>query len=330
MAGTEHTHFYGILALALLLIVFRGPENSRSGVLGNVARYYIEETSASVDAPPDPALFANINDSVTDGSNGQGGGADSADNAGDIGSLTTGQDNYVQAYDPASTDYLDGFSPDQVVQYTVQPGDTIGAIASNFGVSVNTVIWANNLTNPNALSLGQVLKIPPVTGVIHTVKSGDTVALIAKKYKADAQKILAFNQLRDDEALDVGNELMVPDGELPGPKPVYLAKSVTVGSRIYLPTKDGQCVSFVQAHGFSSMHGNARDWVKYKNTPSPQVGGVVVFGAGHKYGRYGHVALITAVTANSIQVVEQNFYGRRIVDHREVSLSDSAIVGFIR
>jgi len=53
------------------------------------------------------------------------------------------------------------------------------------------------------LSLDQVLKIPPVSGVIHTVQGGDSVDLIAKKYNADPQKILSFNQLLEDQTLAI-------------------------------------------------------------------------------------------------------------------------------
>ena len=237
---------------------------------------------------------------------------------------STIQDNYLQASDPASTDYLDSFKPDQIVKYTVQSGDTIGSIASDFGVSVNTIIWANNLKNPDTLSIAQVLKIPPVTGVIHTVQSGDTVASIAKEYKADLNKIISFNKLQNDEVLVAGNELMVPDGELPGPKPQV--RSVAKGSQIYVSVGNGQCVPFVQAHGFANLHGNAYQWKKYINTSVPNSGGVVVL----KGGRFGHIALITAVKPNSIQVVEQNYYGLYVIDHREISIDDRTIIGFIQ
>ena len=182
------------------------------------------------------------------------------------------------ANNPSETDYLNSFKADQVVEYIVQPGDSIGIIASDFSVSVDTIIWANNLRNPNVLSLGQILKIPPVTGVIHTVKSGDTIASIAKKYKADSQKILSFNKIQDDQTLAAGNELIVPGGQLAGPKPsVKSAAKGSGGSGIYVPIGDGQCVAFVRAHGFPNMHGNAYTWKRYINTPNPLVRRLVFF-----------------------------------------------------
>ena len=228
---------------------------------------------------------------------------------------------------PPDSNFLDGFKASQVVNYSIRDGDTIGSIAEDFGVSVDTIIWANTLKDPNALSVGQVLKIPPVTGIIYTVRAGDTVASVAKRYNADPAKILAFNKLDDGQPLIAETELMVPGGELPGPKPsVKPSAKNSGGFGIYKPVGDGQCVAFVQAHGYPNLHGNAYLWANYINTLVPVPGGVVVF----RGGRYGHVALITAVEPDSIQIVEQNYYGLYVIDHREVSLNDRSIKGFIR
>lgn len=317
-------NFYGTIVLVLFVLVFKGTSKDQSTLFSDLLKKTIEETSASIIIiSKSQNQLADINSLMA--LNGQ----DSSQGGQDANNLdpSTIQGISLQASSPADTDYLNGFQSDQVVEYTVQAGDSIGIIASDFGLRVDTVVWANNLRNPNALSLGQVLKIPPVDGVIITVQAKDTSVSIAKKYKADLQKILSFNKLRDGQDLVVGKEYMVPGGELPGPKPSI--KSVAKGSGgsgIYVPTGNGQCVDFVQAHGFSKMFGNAYQWKKYINTATPGVGNVVVL----KGGRWGHVALITAVKPNSIQVVEQNFYGPYIIDHREISLSDRAIVGFIQ
>lgn len=50
------------------------------------------------------------------------------------------------------------------VTYTVQPGDTLGAIAAELGVSVEDLMAANGLTNPDTLAVGQVLVVPVVEG----------------------------------------------------------------------------------------------------------------------------------------------------------------------
>jgi LysM repeat protein len=45
-------------------------------------------------------------------------------------------------------------------EYTVQAGDSLGAIAAKFGVTVDALIQANDIADPNIIVVGQVLKIP--------------------------------------------------------------------------------------------------------------------------------------------------------------------------
>ncbi len=107
---------------------------------------------------------------------------------------------------------------DQVITYTVIAGDTLSKVAEKFGISVDTVRWANDLKG-DTLSTGDQLKIPPVSGIVHKVTEGETIYSIAKKYKTDAQKIInfPFNDFADLDtfALNVGQTLIVPDGVQP-------------------------------------------------------------------------------------------------------------------
>lgn len=113
-----------------------------------------------------------------------------------------------------------------VSDYVVQGGDTISTIASRFGISTNTILWANNLNETDFIKPGQVLKVPPASGVVHTVKSGDTIGAIATKYEADESKILEFNKLADAAAIEVGQTLIVPGGRIaPPPAPTRVATS---------------------------------------------------------------------------------------------------------
>ena len=127
----------------------------------------------------------------------------------------------------------------EIIEYTVRPGDTVASIAKKFGVSINTVIWANKIRSVTKIKPGDRLKIPPVTGIIHKVQRGETVYSIAKKYQANPQAIVdfPFNTFADDEtfALAVGQILIVPDGVMPKAKPrapQYLAqRQVSVGGQ---------------------------------------------------------------------------------------------------
>lgn len=101
---------------------------------------------------------------------------------------------------------------DEVIYYTVQSGDSVSTIAAEFEVSVNTILWANNLSAYSLIRPGQQIKILPVTGILHKVTSGETLLSIANKYDVEADKILETNKLLDASKLAVGQELMIPGG----------------------------------------------------------------------------------------------------------------------
>jgi len=113
---------------------------------------------------------------------------------------------------PMSTSLGSVADREEILSYSVQSGDTLSSIASEFNISLNTLLWANDLTVKSTLSLGKELTIPPVSGVIHTVKSGDTLLSIANKYDAEAEEIITFNQLTDSSDLRISDVLIVPNG----------------------------------------------------------------------------------------------------------------------
>lgn len=105
-------------------------------------------------------------------------------------------------------------SSDQISLYVVREGDTLSQIADMFGVTPNTIRWANDISTKGVISPGDKLVILPISGVKHTVKKGDTLASIAKKYKADKEEILQFNGLEGAGSLAIGVELIIPNGEV--------------------------------------------------------------------------------------------------------------------
>ncbi len=80
---------------------------------------------------------------------------------------------------------------DKVETYVVKEGDTLAKVADKYGVSIDTIKWSSDIKR-DSLTIGQELKIPPVTGIVHKVREGDTVQTIAKKYKTNEQKIVNF------------------------------------------------------------------------------------------------------------------------------------------
>lgn len=109
----------------------------------------------------------------------------------------------------------DEFVPEgnEISTYTVADGDTISSIAEKFGVSANTIRWANNLEIKSSVKVGQSLVILPTTGVKHRVVKGDTVTSLAKKYKADARDIAEFNGMTITDGLTIGDIIIIPDGD---------------------------------------------------------------------------------------------------------------------
>ena len=111
-----------------------------------------------------------------------------------------------------------------VIEYEVKSGDTVSTIAEKFGVSVDTIIWENNLKSVKDIKPGQTLRILPVTGVLYKVKAGETIYSIAKKLQVDPQVIVdwPYNSFANDEtfALAVGQTLIVPDGIKPKETPI--------------------------------------------------------------------------------------------------------------
>ena len=117
----------------------------------------------------------------------------------------------------------------QISVYVVRKGDTLGEIAEMFGVSTNTIVWANNI-KASSIKEGQELVILPISGVRHVVKSGDTVKSLATKYKADFDEILSYNGLAANAKIKPGDIVVIPDGVISATQ-TSLAK--TSGSQTY-------------------------------------------------------------------------------------------------
>lgn len=117
---------------------------------------------------------------------------------------------------------------DSIEMYKIKTGDTLAKIADRYGVSVDTIKWANpeKIKNDDKLTVDVELVVPPVTGLVVKVKKGETVYSLAKKYKVDAQNIVnfPFNDFTDLDtfALAAGQHLVIPEGIMPeAPNPSF-------------------------------------------------------------------------------------------------------------
>lgn len=125
----------------------------------------------------------------------------------------------------------------EIVEYVVQPCDTLISIASSYGISITTLALANQLSTSSVVKVGQTLVILPVDGIMHVVASGDTVSGIAGTYKADQNEIVSFNGLANQGDIYIGDILLVPGGVMPK-KAVASVKNIPVADNYFIfPTQ---------------------------------------------------------------------------------------------
>lgn len=205
-------------------------------------------------------------------------------------------------------DIADAPKTDRISLYVVRAGDSMADIADMFGVSSNTIIWANNLKNAKDIHVGDTLLILPVNGVKKTIVKGDSLASLAKKYGADVNEIAQFNGLDPADALVVGSVLIIPGGEL-----AALAATVKSGSKSTGSSKASSLInpyrggSGPNIDGYfadpmpgailtQGIHGwNGIDLSKPKGTPilAAAAGTVIVARSSGWNGGYGEYVVIT-------------------------------------
>jgi murein DD-endopeptidase MepM/ murein hydrolase activator NlpD len=100
-----------------------------------------------------------------------------------------------------------------ITKYAVKAGETISSIAKKFNISVDTILWKNNLQPKSTIKPGMVLEILPISGVTYKVVWGDTLGGIASKYGVEGSKILEINGLLDPSSLRSGQTLIIPGGK---------------------------------------------------------------------------------------------------------------------
>lgn len=244
----------------------------------------------------------------------------------------------------------------EITTYVTKEGDTVTSIAANYGLTPDTVRWANNLAT-DTVAAGKTLTIPPIDGVVYTVKSSDTPDSIAGTYAANKDRIISFNDL-EISGLKAGARIVIPGGSLPeDQRPGYQAptsratsysggtgyrvnsgiRSASAGNRYAW----GNCTWYAyerrlqMGRPVGSYWGNAKTWAYYAKADgytvsrTPAVGAVLVDMAGY----FGHVAVVESVSPNGdIVISEMNNYaygGFGIVDRRTISAGQAAAYQYI-
>ncbi len=104
--------------------------------------------------------------------------------------------------------------------HVVQPGEVLWQLADQFQLRAETILWTNDIDDPDLILAGQRLLIPPVDGVLYTVRQGDHLAGVAERYGVDLAAIATLNSLSDLNQIQVGADLF-----LPGARPLRPALS---------------------------------------------------------------------------------------------------------
>jgi flagellum-specific peptidoglycan hydrolase FlgJ len=143
----------------------------------------------------------------------------------------------------------EGDLPLTVRSYVVQAGDSVRTIAQHFGVTNETIIWENDLTDPDYLEIGQTLHILPFSGLIHDVRPGDTLASVANSYDALIKDVIGANKLAEPYIIVVGQRLAIPGGYRPLPQKVVVAPAPAPAAETVQapPHSDEQQAAAIQA-----------------------------------------------------------------------------------
>lgn len=223
----------------------------------------------------------------------------------------------------------------EIRSYTTVAGDTVDKLATQFGISTNTIKWSNNLTS-DLLEPGRTLQILPADGVIYTIKEGDTITSVAEKYGANETQVRLFNDLDDAQGFAVGRKLVLLNGTLPETeRPGYVAPvqrpvsglnynsySGGFGSGNYLAMTAGNKYAYGNCTWYAyerrvqlglpvgSFWGNANTWASYAAAAGLPVSGTPTPGAiMQNGGGYGHVSIVESVNPGvSITISEMNGY----------------------
>lgn len=167
----------------------------------------------------------------------------------------------------------------RIISYKVQEGDSLSSVADYFGISEDTIKWANTIQG-NEISSGDELLILPVTGVLYYVRRGDTLGQIAQRHKASAEKIIAYNDIENERDIMPGDQIIIPHGEKPTTPPPRRSYASTEGF--------GAVTVGTVTQTAHAGHANAVDIANSCGTPIYSASGGTVTRTGYDPGRAGN------------------------------------------
>jgi LysM repeat protein len=99
-----------------------------------------------------------------------------------------------------------------LIHHSVSSGEVLWQIAEQYNLRPETILWANDIEDPDLLLIGQDLLIPPADGVLYTVRPGDSLSDVATRYGVDIQAVISANQLGNADEIQAGADIFLPGG----------------------------------------------------------------------------------------------------------------------
>jgi len=118
---------------------------------------------------------------------------------------------------------------------TVKSGETLSDIAARYGVSMNSLMRLNGISNSDHVEAGQTLRLPGSVAAgqgRHKVQSGDTLSGIAAQFRVSERQLMALNGLSSPDHVEIGQTLKLPSNAvLPQAKPKAKSKPVPIQAK---------------------------------------------------------------------------------------------------
>ncbi len=199
--------------------------------------------------------------------------------SGDPGSLS-------ETGDPVDTSRFEAL---QVSDYEIQAGDTLGQIAIDHSLYMDTLISFNQISNVRRMQVGAHLSVPNRDGLLHQVEGGDTLSGLSDEYDVEFNAILDANSMTSAE-LQPGQALFIP-----GARMNSTDLRLVLGELFIRPSVGRFTSGFgYRADPFTGVRRfhNGADWARYIGSPiKASMGGTVVH-VERQLGNYGRFVII--------------------------------------
>ena len=177
----------------------------------------------------------------------------------------------------------------EVESYTIEPGDTLSDLATQYDLTLDTLISFNQIKDARRIQIGDTYRIPNRDGLLYEVRSGDTLGGIAARYGTSVNAILDANDMRTRE-IAVGQVVFVPEARMNTTE-----LKLILGELFRIPTVGRFSSGFgMRADPFTGLprFHNGIDWSNAPGTPIRAAGSGRVVHIETQIGNYGRFIIL--------------------------------------